>query len=115
MPQPLKLILAPDQQESLERMRATDPRPYVRERAAALLKIADVEHPQSARQVARSGLLKPREPDTVYAWVRRFQAHGVAGLLILPGRGRKPAFSPRTRHGGARPRGAAPHPSARSA
>lgn len=94
MAQPLKLILVPDQRECLELMRDTDPRPYVRERVAALLKIADAEHPQSGRQVALQGLLKPREPDTVYDWVRRFQAHGVAGLLIRPGRGRKPAFSP---------------------
>jgi transposase len=47
-----------------------------------------------ARQVALSGLLKPRDPDTVYSWIRRYQAEGLDGLLIKPGRGRKPAFSP---------------------
>jgi len=67
------------------------PLPYVRERAAALLKMADE---QSGRQVALHGLLKKRYPDTVYDWVKRFKAEGMPGLLVKPGRGRKPAFSP---------------------
>ncbi len=102
MAQPLVLILQPDQRETLELLRNTDPRPYIRERAAALLKIADPTQPQSGRHVALQGLLQPRQPDTVYAWVKRFQAAGVAGLQIKAGRGRKPAFSPGALH--ARPR-----------
>ncbi len=94
MGQPLELLLKPDERKTLELMRDTDPHPYLRERAAALLKIADTQHPQSAYQVALHGLLKPRQPDTLYAWVKRFRAEGVAGLTIKPGRGRKPAFSP---------------------
>ncbi len=94
MGQPLELLLEPDQRQALELIRDTDPHPYLRERAAALLKIADTEHPQSAHQVALRGLLKPRQPDTVYAWIKRFRTEGVAGLTIKPGRGRKPAFSP---------------------
>jgi transposase len=34
--------------------------------------------------VARSGLLKPRDPDTVYAWLGRYQAEGTAGLIAHP-------------------------------
>jgi transposase len=49
--------------------------------------------------VARTGLLRPRQPDTVYAWLDRYRAEGIAGLTIRPGRGRKPAFSPSLRDG----------------
>jgi hypothetical protein len=72
-------------------VRDHDPRPYLREHAAAILKIAAG---QSGRQTARYGLLKERWPDTVYRWVARYQAHGLRGLEVKPGRGRKPAFSP---------------------
>ena len=41
-------------------------RPDVREKAAALLKIAEGA---SAYRVATSGLLKRRKPDTVYNWL----------------------------------------------
>ena len=47
-----------------------------------------------AAAVARTGLLRPRQPDTVYRWFHRYQQEGVAGLADRPGRGRKPAFSP---------------------
>ena len=76
----------------LMRLRDTAAKAYLRERAAALLKVADG---QSVAAVARTGLLRPRQPETVAAWVDRFQRHGVAGLSIQPGRGRKPVFSPR--------------------
>jgi hypothetical protein len=46
-------------------MAKRDPKPYRRERATALLKIAAG---QPAAVVARSGLLRPRDPDTVYSW-----------------------------------------------
>ncbi|MCX7839792.1 MAG: IS630 family transposase [Anaerolineae bacterium] len=93
MAQPLRLILLPEQRQTLESLRNTDPRPYVRERAAALLKIAAPENPASGRHVALHGLLKRREPDTVYRWVRRFQTEGVVGLYRRPGSGRKPAYA----------------------
>ena len=65
------------QRRELELARDHDPRPYVRERCAALLKIADGT---SAHAVARLGLLKPRDPDTVYAWLAHYLADGLAGL-----------------------------------
>jgi transposase len=89
-----RLDLSPDQRRDLERLRATAPKPHLRERAAALLKIADGH---SAAAVARSGLLRPRQPDTIYRWVQRYRAGGIAGLADRPGRGRKPAFSPSSR------------------
>lgn len=91
MPQPLRFELTQEQRRELEKARDQDPRPYVRERAAALLKIAAG---RSGRQVAFHGLLKHRRTDTVYSWVHRYQAEGLSGLSIKPGRGRKPAFSP---------------------
>jgi hypothetical protein len=75
----------------LTRLRDTAPEPYLRERAAALLKVADG---MAAARVARHGLLRARKPDTVYAWMDRFIDAGSAGLQIRAGRGRKPAFSP---------------------
>jgi hypothetical protein len=62
----------------LERHRDHDPRPQVRERCAAVLKVADG---QSAHAVARRGLLKPRKPDTVYWWLDLYEREGLSGLI----------------------------------
>lgn len=83
--------LDPQDRRLLEQLRDRSPKPYLRERAAAILKVADGEY---AATVARSGLLRSREPDTVYAWIERFEREGIAGLEVRAGRGRKPAFSP---------------------
>lgn len=91
MPNPLTIELTSEQRRELEEMRDQHRLAYMRERAAAILKIADG---MSGRQVALQGLLKKRDPDSVYGWVHRYQAEGIAGLMIRPGRGRKPAFSP---------------------
>ena len=90
MAQPRTLTLTPEQRAYLEQVRDRDKRPYLRERAAALLKIADGA---SALQVARTGLLKPRKPDTLYRWLNGFQEQGRL-LPRPPCRGR---FSPRAR------------------
>jgi transposase len=87
----LILSLDPAQEAELAHLRDHHPKPYVRERASALLQVAAG---RSARQVARHGLLRPRGPKTVHAWLRRYQTQGAAGLGVQPGRGRKPAFSP---------------------
>ena len=92
MPNLITICLMPEQQKQLEQIRDTDKRPYMRERAAAILKIAEGV---SARQVALDGLLKPRKPDTVYDWVERYKTEGIAGLPVKPGRGRKPAYFPK--------------------
>lgn len=85
------LLLTGEQWDELDQLARREPKAYLRERAAALLKIASGEIPA---HVARNGLLLPRDPDTIYSWLDRYQAEGVAGLRIRPGRGRKPAFSP---------------------
>ena len=91
MPSKMQLPLSEAERLTLQEMRDHHPLPYLRERATGLLKVADG---QSERAVARSGLYKPRWPGTVADWVQRYKADGVAGLVIHPGRGRKPAFSP---------------------
>jgi hypothetical protein len=88
-----KLVLTDRQRRALTRARDHHPRPHVREKAAALLKVADG---WDLQDVAAFGLLKPRSRNTVAAWLNRSQQRrGLAGLKVRPGRGRKPAFSPR--------------------
>ena len=91
MPKQRTLVLTADEQATLVQLRDHAPQPYLRERASALLKIAQGIPPAV---VARSGLLRPREPDTLYEWLNRFLAEGLDGLPIRDGRGRKAAFSP---------------------
>jgi transposase len=91
MPAPLKVNLMPEEREALETVRDTHSKAYMRERAAAILKIAEG---MSGLQVSQEGLLKRRDPDTIYRWVQRYQEAGVAGLEIRAGRGRKPAYFP---------------------
>jgi len=87
------ITLTTEQKEKLEDIRDRHPKPYMRERATAILKVGSGQCPH---QVALKGLLKERDPDTVYSWLDRFEAEGISGLKIRPGRGRKPAFSPST-------------------
>ena len=83
--------LSEEQRDELTRMVKQDPKPYRRERASAILKVAAGE---VASRVAAGGLLVRRDPDTVYGWLDRFAELGVAGLTIAPGRGRRPTLSP---------------------
>jgi hypothetical protein len=83
------LALTPDQRRELELVRDRDRRPYLREMAAGLLKIADGLAPYA---VARHGVHKPRKPETVYRWLRKYEQGGVAALIHRP-RGHR-GFSP---------------------
>ena len=82
------LELTSNARRELEQARDHDERPYVRERAAGLLKIAEGQTPHA---VARQGLLQPRDPDTLYGWLDIYEADGLAGLIA-------------SQHGGARRR-----------
>jgi len=77
MAQRRKLNLSTEQKKELSELRDQTKQEYVRERCAALLKIAEG---QSAHWVALHGLLKPRDPDTVYNWLDIYEAEGLAGL-----------------------------------
>ena len=102
MPKILSLTLTEAERAALVEARATHPKPYLRERAAALLKIADGQY---YADVAAHGLLKPRCRQTVSTWLARYQQAGLKGLCVKAGGGRKPAFSPTTPDLGRRQRG----------
>ena len=89
MPYRRTIELDTGQRATLIQHRDHDPRPYVRERSAAILKSADGMAPY---WVARHGLGKPRDPDTVYAWLTRSERMGFVGVLVR-------------QHGGVRRRG----------
>jgi hypothetical protein len=71
------LALSDDERAELLYHRDHDSKPSVRERCAALLKIADGQAPYA---VASHGLLRNRDPDTVYAWLDYYQREGLPGL-----------------------------------
>ena len=73
------LVLSLEQRAELEAIRNRDPRPYMREKAAALLKIADGMTPHA---VACHGLLRCRDPDTVYGWLDHYELTGT--LKVRP-------------------------------
>jgi transposase len=81
MPVRRTLELTGPQRAQLEEHRDHDPRPWVRERCAALLKIADGLSPHA---VARHGLLKPRDPDTVYDWLNWYEKYGFWSVERFP-------------------------------
>jgi hypothetical protein len=85
------VLLSQEQRKELLATRDHDRRPYMRTKAAAILKVADG---QQIKVVARHGLNKPYTQDTVRIWLNRYEADGLAGLRVQQGRGRKPAFSP---------------------
>jgi transposase len=74
---------------TLEQARDHHPLAYVRERAAALLRIAAGE---AAYQVALTGVLRARHPETLYCWLTAYEHDGLASLRHKARRGR--AFSP---------------------
>jgi len=91
MPKPLEISLEAAEEITLQEMLKAHPKAYMRERAAAILKISQG---LSGREVARHRLNRSHAPDTIYAWVARYLQEGIAGLRVKEGRGRKPAFSP---------------------
>jgi hypothetical protein len=78
MPLRRTLELTDTQRQELLEHRDHDPRPYVRERCAALVKIADGQSPHA---VARHGLLRPRKPDTVYSWLDWYARYGFRTVI----------------------------------
>ena len=89
MPAAYGLELGEVEGQTLEEMSKHHPKAYMRERAAALLKVA---RGMSIRQVAEVGCLKRREWETVAKWVKGYEQHGLRGLYLRAGRGRKRRF-----------------------
>ena len=87
MTQKHTLILTEEQKAGLQKIRDHDPRPWARERCAAILKIA---YGQSPHGVAQKGLLKARDPDTVYFWLKLYREGGAETLVTRqPGGARR--------------------------
>lgn len=82
----LKLTLTADEREVLERVERRGEPAYLRERAHALLLVADGH---CATTVARQMLWRRRRPATVRSWVHGFKQQRLASLRIKEGRGRK--------------------------
>lgn len=82
-----KITLTDEEFKALEKIRDKHPTPYMRERAATILKVAGG---MSAHQVARFGLLKKRKTDTIYDWLNLWEKNRLSGFEIKKGRGRKP-------------------------
>lgn len=85
------ITLTTEEKAELVEMRDHATKAYLRERASAILQVAEG---RSGSWVAANGLLRVRKPDTVYDWLDRYEANGIAGLPIDKGRGRKAAYEP---------------------
>jgi hypothetical protein len=70
--------LSAEQRRELQNAHDHHPKPYVLERSAALVQMAEGKSPH---WVATHGVLKPRKPDTLYRWVNWYQTQELAGLL----------------------------------
>ena len=92
MPKLLSLVLSPEQRTTLQEARDHHPRFYVRERAAALLKLADGVR---VTPIVAFGLLKKRDRRTFYRWYHAYTRRGIAALRVKEGSGRKSAFPPK--------------------
>ena len=92
MPRIIRIELSEAQKQELQNMRDHAQEAYMRERAAALLKVAAG---QTITEVAERGLLKTRKHETLRQWQKRYLEEGLNGLKIKAGRGRKAAFSPK--------------------
>lgn len=77
MTQRRTIELSTETRQALVELRNETKHEYIRERCAAILKIADGT---SAHQVAKVGLLRPRDPDTVYGWLDLWENEGIKGL-----------------------------------
>jgi hypothetical protein len=89
MPSRRYLKLDQAQRAELDELIRRDERPYMRERAWALIQIADGKSPH---WVSQSGLMRRRRPETVVAWLNAYEGGGVEALLQKRRRGRR--FSP---------------------
>lgn len=98
MPKVYRIELTDEQRKELKETAHRHKKPFMRERAAGILKVADGN---SLRQVAYHQLLIRHAPETVKGWCEAYLAKGMVGLGIAKGRGRKPAFSPSDEDGSA--------------
>jgi len=97
MARPLYVGLLKEQRDELIDVCDHHGKPYIREKAAAVLKVAGPpeKEGQSARQVALSGLLRERRPNTIHGWVQAYKEEGIDGFGVEEGHGKSPLFPDR--------------------
>lgn len=92
----LRISLSESQEEELTDVLLHHPKPYMREKASAILKL---NSGLTGLEIAFVGLLKKRRKNTVYNWVHRYLENGLDSLPVKTGRGPKPSFFPPERGG----------------
>jgi len=90
MPKRYQIVLTEREKQKLSGWVKNPPSPYLRERARAILKVAEGETIQTTADQLRIRVHR----NAVAEWVKRFLAERLEGLKIKAGRGRKPVFSP---------------------
>jgi hypothetical protein len=85
------VTLSDEQQQELRHCRDHPDLPSMRMKTAAILKVAAG---QTIKQVALTGLNKPTPEECVSEWINRSEQHGLTGLRVQAGRGRKASFFP---------------------
>ena len=90
MPKRYEVVLTEQEKQKLESWLKNPPRPYLRERARAILKVSQGETIQETAQKLRVRVHR----NAVSEWVKRFLSDRLEGLKIKAGRGRKAVFSP---------------------
>jgi hypothetical protein len=99
MPKRIKISLSEAETQQLQRWAQKAAKPYMRERARAILRVAGGEPVSKVAETLRTRVHR----NAVGEWVKRFVAERCAGLKIRQGRGRKAAFSPTEPSGGPNP------------
>lgn len=90
MPKRYEIVLSEQEEQKLQSWLKNPPRPYLRERARAILKVSQGETIAATAQKLRVRVHR----NAVSEWVQRFLAERLEGLKIKGGRGRKAVFSP---------------------
>lgn len=90
MPKRYTIELTEQEKQKLESWLKNPPRPYLRERARAILQVAQGKTIEATAQALRVRVHR----NAVSEWVKRFLVGRLEGLKIQVGRGRKAIFSP---------------------
>lgn len=95
MPKRYVIELSEEERAKLESWMKNPPKPHFRQRARAILLVADGEPLYKVAEHSR--IRKDRK--TVQRWVQRYLREGIEGLKTKKGQGRKGAFSPSEQRG----------------
>lgn len=90
MPKRYEIVLSEPERQKLASWVKNPPRPYLRERARAILNVSQGETIQATAAKLRVRVHR----NAVSEWVKRFLSDRLEGLKIKAGRGRKAVFFP---------------------